>query len=210
MRTTEYGRVYSYRRKNPDAALCTDIGEIIHYMGCRGSADITDGVTALARKAAKIIDSSALPKGCFSLYAAVPGENGVNIGGVYFPSCDLAVHLDGCTDAFLAAVTLGAAVDREITKASATDIALAHALDCAACAAVEAFADEMCGDFAEMFPGMRLTERFSPGYGDLPLEYQPKITEMLGAVRTIGVGVNGSLLLSPSKSVTAIVGLAKK
>ena len=209
MRTTEYGRVYSYRRKNPDAALCTDIGEIIRYMGCRGRAEITDEVTALARKAAKIIDSSALPKGCFAFYAAVPGENGVNIGGVYFPSRDLAEYLDGCTEAVILALTLGALTDREITKASATDIALAHALDCAACAAAEAFADEMCADMAAKLSPKRLTERFSPGYGDLPLEYQPTVVEMLGAGRMLGVGVNGSLLLSPSKSVTAIVGVGK-
>ena len=204
---TEYKSVYRYLRKRNAGNLCTDIEEIKRYMGCRGRAPVTEDVTSLAKRAAAVIDSTSCPKGCFVLCGAVPEKDGVNIGGTFFASSDLAEHLDGCRDAILLAVTLGTPPDREIKRASATDISLAYALDCAACAAIERFADELCESVASEFVGRSLTERFSPGYGDLPLEYQPTIAEILGAGKLIGVGVNDSLLLSPSKSVTAIVGI---
>ena len=49
--------------------------------------------------------------------------------------------------------------------------------------------------------------RFSPGYGDLPLTAQREMFRMLECEKRIGVYLNESLLMSPSKSVTAIVGL---
>lgn len=203
----EYNSVYRYLRRRNERRLCTDIEEIKRYMGCRGRAPVTEDITALAERAAAVIDSTSSPKGCFMLCGASPEKDGVKIGDEFFASCDLAFHLDGCRDAILLAVTLGAATDREIKKASATDISLAYALDCAACAAIERFADELCDSVAAELVGRGLTERFSPGYGDLSLEYQPTIAEILGAGKLIGVGVNDSLLLSPSKSVTAIVGI---
>ena len=52
-----------------------------------------------------------------------------------------------------------------------------------------------------------LPPRFSPGYGDLPLSLQRDIFRVLDCPRKIGLTLNESLLMSPSKSVTAIVGL---
>ena len=52
-----------------------------------------------------------------------------------------------------------------------------------------------------------LEPRFSPGYGDLPLSAQKNIFAVLDPERRIGLTLNSSLLMSPSKSVTAFVGL---
>jgi len=54
-----------------------------------------------------------------------------------------------------------------------------------------------------------LTSRFSPGYRDLPLTLQREIFTLLEPSRRIGLSLNASLLMSPSKSVTAIVGITK-
>ena len=48
---------------------------------------------------------------------------------------------------------------------------------------------------------------FSPGYGDLPLDLQREIFAALDCPKRIGVSLNESLLMSPSKSVSAIIGL---
>ena len=50
--------------------------------------------------------------------------------------------------------------------------------------------------------------RFSPGYGDLSLEMQRDIFRVLDCPRKIGLTLNESLLMSPSKSVTAIIGIS--
>ena len=49
--------------------------------------------------------------------------------------------------------------------------------------------------------------RFSAGYGDFPLSAQKEIFGMLDCARQIGLTLNDSLLMSPTKSVTSIVGL---
>lgn len=50
--------------------------------------------------------------------------------------------------------------------------------------------------------------RFSPGYGDLPLSLQPAMLRLTGADRMLGVQAGPSFLMTPMKSVTAVVGLA--
>ena len=55
--------------------------------------------------------------------------------------------------------------------------------------------------------GHELGTRFSPGYGDLPLELQKDIFAALDCPKQIGVSLNDSMLMSPSKSVSAIIGL---
>ena len=63
---------------------------------------------------------------------------------------------------------------------------------------------------AVRFPGLYLTDRFSPGYGDLPLSLQPGICAVLDAERRVGIHVTPSFLMNPSKSVTAVIGLSDK
>lgn len=53
-----------------------------------------------------------------------------------------------------------------------------------------------------------MTWRFSPGYGDLPLETQRELVRVLDTHRKIGVSLTGSCLMMPSKSVTAILGIS--
>ncbi len=50
----------------------------------------------------------------------------------------------------------------------------------------------------------RLLPRRSPGYDELPLALSREIIETLDATRRIGVALTDSLLLVPSKSVTAV------
>ena len=56
--------------------------------------------------------------------------------------------------------------------------------------------------------GIFVTPRFSPGYGDLNINVQRDIFTHLDLSRKIGVTLNESLIISPSKSVTAIIGLS--
>ena len=56
--------------------------------------------------------------------------------------------------------------------------------------------------------GRFLTDRFSPGYGDLPLTAQRQLCEALDTGRRIGLSLSPSLLMIPGKSVTAILGIS--
>ena len=86
----------------------------------------------------------------------------------------------------------------------------ALALDCCASAAVEELCDQIELELQGKFPGCFFPYRFSPGYGDLPLEVQGELLHLLDAPRRVGLCANESSLLTPRKSVTAILGISEK
>jgi cobalamin-dependent methionine synthase I len=49
--------------------------------------------------------------------------------------------------------------------------------------------------------------RFSPGYADLPLSFTEEILRLTNAKRLMGITLSDTFLATPSKTVTAIIGL---
>ena len=115
-----------------------------------------------------------------------------------------------CDQAVLLACTLGTKFDAMVRSAQVRDMARAVILDACGSALVEQGCDEAERDIAARFPGLYLTDRFSPGYGDLPLSLQPGLCAVLDAERRVGIHVTSSFLMNPGKSVTAVIGLADK
>lgn len=115
-----------------------------------------------------------------------------------------------CHRAALLACTLGARFDLALTAVQARDMARAVILDACGSALVEQGCDEAEKELSARFPGRYLTDRFSPGYGDLPLELQRDICAVLDTPRRLGLHVTESLLLNPVKSVTAVIGLSDR
>lgn len=62
---------------------------------------------------------------------------------------------------------------------------------------------------AELAPGESLVARYSPGYADFPLSAQRELLALLDAPRKVGVSLTDSLLMVPSKSVSAVIGVRK-
>lgn len=116
--------------------------------------------------------------------------------------------LAGCDRAVLLACTLGARFDAKLLAIQARDMAKAVIYDALGSAFVEAGCDQAERDIAARFPDLFLTDRFSPGYGDLPLDIQPTLCAALDTGRRLGVTVTPSLLMNPVKSVTAVIGLS--
>ena len=56
--------------------------------------------------------------------------------------------------------------------------------------------------------GKYLTGRFSPGYGDWDIAVQPLVANALDTVRRAGLCVTDTNLMTPRKSVTAILGVS--
>lgn len=116
--------------------------------------------------------------------------------------------LAGCDRAALLICTLGAPFDALLRAWQARDMAMALLIDACGSAFVEAGCDAAECAIASAHPALFLTDRFSPGYGDLPLTLQRPILRALDAGRRVGVTLTGSCLMNPCKSVTAIIGLA--
>ena len=73
---------------------------------------------------------------------------------------------------------------------------------------VEAGCNAAEREIAAKLPGKYLTDRFSPGYGDLPLDVQGALLALTDAPRRLGITLNESNLMNPVKSVTAVIGLS--
>lgn len=128
-------------------------------------------------------------------------KNTVDFGFVSVRSENLAKNLDGCRNAVIFAATVGVAPDRFIAKYSALSPARALMFQAIGAERIEALCDTVSSEYENSVP------RFSPGYGDLPLDFQKKIFSLLDCPKNIGLTLNESLLMSPTKSVTAIIGL---
>ncbi len=125
-------------------------------------------------------------------------------------SADLSKNLDGCFQAVLFGATIGIELDRRIAKYGLVSPTKALFFQALGAERIEALCDVFCNDIAASHPEMAPRPRFSPGYGDLPLEFQQSLFRVLDAPRQIGLTLNESLQMSPSKSVTAILGLTRK
>ena len=113
----------------------------------------------------------------------------------------LQKNLCGSSRIVLFAATLGVAPDRMSQKYSQVSPIKSLFAESIGAERVEALCDTFCKQFSGSRP------RFSPGYGDLPLELQRDVIRVLDAGRKIGLTLNESLLMTPAKSVTAIVGI---
>ena len=111
----------------------------------------------------------------------------------------------------LIAATLGLEVDRQISRYQKLDMLDAMILD--SCASV--LIDKLCDDAEqEIIQTLKeneyLTMRFSPGYGDVPLELSGEILDILSAQRRIGLTLTKTHMLLPTKSITALIGISNQ
>lgn len=172
--------------------------EIWRYAGLKGEPDAQ--LKALLKAVIADLDGKLSYRVCYRRMDKLP------IGG---DSKDLAKCLRGCDEVVIFAATIGLELDRYIAKylrTSATRALLAQAYGAER---IERLCDAFCNEIREQIcaEGKYSTTRFSPGYGDLPLEAQTELFALLDCGRKIGVSLNESLLMTPSKSVTAIFGI---
>ncbi len=113
-------------------------------------------------------------------------------------------NLQGCREAFVFAVTTGLRVDRELSALSVTSPADRFVLDALSSAAVDAFCQKVADGLSA---GLSCAPRFSPGYGDLSLMLQQPLLQRLGASERLGITLSAAYLMTPVKSITAIMGI---
>ena len=131
-----------------------------------------------------------------------------DIGGIRVKSQSLAKSFMGAKRAVVFVATVGLEVDRLVHRYERVAIAKAHMINSLAVERVEALCDEFCLYLKnEISNAFSLTKRFSAGYGDLPLDTQRDVFSLLTPERLIGVSLNDSLMMSPTKSVSAIIGI---
>lgn len=131
----------------------------------------------------------------------------LSLGDIALGGNAIKKHLKGCRELAIMGVTIGAGVDRLIRQSQIRDMAEAVILDCGASVLTEQICDSFEARIREETQGY-LTGRYSPGYGDLPIETQDVLVRILDGPRKIGLTVNQNHIMIPKKSVTAILGIA--
>ncbi len=124
----------------------------------------------------------------------------------------LKKNLLGCDRAVLFAATIGSGIDRLIRRFEKADPKMGLLLQGLGAERVESLCDAFNEEVKEVSKetGRETRMRFSPGYGDLPIEVQKVFLPLLDAERRLGITLSESCLMAPSKSVTAIIGVASK
>ena len=161
--------------------------EVLRYLGYKAEKQILD--KSLDELVDSIIEESKTliePKFIFNKYEIEVKEDGVHFKGNR--------------------------IEQKIKLYEKISMTKALILDSCATTAVEEICDVIEEEIKKEAEekGLSITFRYSPGYGDLPLEVQRDLVNTIGAEKRIGLTVSSHYLLFPWKSVTAIIGFVPK
>ena len=185
--------------------------EILKYLGFRGQA-ISKELDDQIRRCMEETKKCCVPRLVYGIFSLREHEKGVFAGSLFLEGGDIKSLLKESDRAVLLAATAGSEISGHIAKVQVADKGSALIMDACASAAVENVCNNFEADLKEELKknSLYLTDRFSPGYGDLPLSLQKDFCAVLNTQRRIGLTVTDNFLMIPQKSVTAIMGISKK
>lgn len=188
-----------------------DSSEVLRYMGYRNQ-EIDSDLRKRIDKCRELILKEAEPRYISEYHEIEEVEDYIRIkdSHLILKGADIKTHLSNCKRVVLIAATLGNNIDKLIKLKGRTTLEEAIILDAAATTLIEEFCDfieekismEVSGE------GKSITFRYSPGYGDLPIETQKSFVSTVSAYSKIGLSVSENSILIPRKSVTAIIGIS--
>ena len=181
-----------------------DRDEFLRYLGWNGQENDDTFLQKLDEAAKKFL-AAATPKSVVRRFDLTKEFELAGTGFV-LQGQDIRNHLSGCRQVYLMAATVGQGTEKAVSLAQKKSAHEALLLDTAASCAIESYCDDICEDLQRDCPTL-LTPRFSCGYGDFPLEAQREICAILRTDSQIGLCCDESYLLTPRKSVTALVGI---
>ncbi|MGN1318842.1 MAG: hypothetical protein ACI4VF_07460 [Lachnospirales bacterium] len=184
--------------------------EALRYMGYNNNMDI-ENILPIIDECEKKLLNAIKPRFIYKVCDINVKEDCIELKNspIKFHSNDILCHLEGCSKAVFLACTLSSGADRLISEYQVKDMSKAIIADCMASAAIEQVCDICEVDIKKHIGSFYMTWRFSPGYGDLSIEYQKDFIAITDAERKIGLTLNSGNILIPRKSVTAIIGLSE-
>lgn len=184
--------------------------EAIRYMGY-GQNKPDEAMQSVIDECEKKLLAVIDPKFVYKIFGLEFSDDGIAIVGtsLVLKGNSIKDHLKGCEKCVLYCATLSQGADKEIRMLEAVDMTKAMITDCLASAGIEQVCDEVDKIIKDVAGEYNQTWRYSPGYGDLPIEIQTDFLQVLDAPKRIGLNTTASNILTPRKSVTAIIGLSK-
>lgn len=184
--------------------------EVLRYLGYK-SQRMDEKINDLIEECILEIKETAEVKYIYNYFQITGREPHITLekGLIELPGKGIRRHLKNSEECVLMGVTLGNLVDTKIRYYEKIDMTKALILDACATAFVEEVCHRVCCIIGkeDKTRGKSLSYRFSPGYGDLPLDIQKSFLSVLDAEKRIGLTASSNNILLPRKSVTAIVGI---
>lgn len=178
--------------------------EILKNLQYRGS-EIPQDIDNLISQAIEELKKTAKPKyKHMEMEKDFEGWQNILIGK------DVADLLDSSERIILMAVTLGNEIEMLIRRYSYSNLVYSVILDATAGAGVESLANDINIELEKIYKPYYLTDRFSPGYGDLPISVQNNFLKLINAEKDLGIKTSESGIMIPRKSITAIIGISEK
>lgn len=176
--------------------------EMLRYARCGDGV----GVEKEAEQAQRLVDDLIRPAAAAVVFDIKRDGEKIFVADTELEGKSIKKLLAPCNKCVVMAITVGFELDMKIAALGSSSPALSLLADAAASSAVEDACDACC-ESIESELGVKLTPRFSPGYGDLPMNIQPALLTLTNARRDLGLTVGAGCMLSPIKSVTAIAGI---
>lgn len=201
--------IFVNRYSNDDPRFVLNKKEVQRYAGYfRPDSEFDEELDKLLYQAIDEVKSKLTYKVCYRRME-LKWENGKPVLPFATDSKDLPVFLKGSDEIVLFAATIGLEIDRTIARYQRISPTKALLLQAYGAERVECLCDVFCSEILEEVKkdGKNCTSRYSPGYGDLSLDKQVDFFKLLDCNRQIGISLNESLLMTPSKSVTALFGI---
>lgn len=154
-------------------------------------------------------------KGIYSVFgiSAGAGRGPISVNGtaIELSGSDVRSRLFGARAVVIGAVTLGLSSENWLRRQKARSLSSYMLADAAASALVESAAEALERTARDDLgtSGWCLGPRFSPGYGDLPIDIQGPILDSLDAERQLGIRLTEEHLMIPAKSITFISGVSE-
>ena len=186
-----------------------DKSEVLRYCGYRRGVELTELTDEMIRDGMETTNRLARIRSYWRLFDIEKCEEGVALKGtdVVFKGQGISRHLMWDKQVVLMCITIGPEFDREVKRVMLDDAARGMILNACGAALVEKATDELQKEIDRQLPSGHTGDRYSPGYGDFPIEQQTDFVKLLDMTRTAGIRLNSSYLMNPEKSVTAVAGI---
>ena len=181
--------------------------EILRYMGHKGEADTR--LQTLISSCMEKLAAVCVPRHVVKQLPCTVASDYVTIDTLEIKSTSLAIHLGNCAQVYIFAATLGADVDRLILQRTKIDSTEALCIQACSAAHIENYCSSIEHELAgtNKSKGLYLRPRFSPGYGDFDIACQTNLLYALQAQKHIGLSETKNHMLTPLKSITAVIGI---
>ncbi|WP_305303067.1 vitamin B12 dependent-methionine synthase activation domain-containing protein [Romboutsia ilealis] len=193
-----------------------DKKEVLRYLEYNGQ-HIDEKLDYIIDECIKITKEKINPRYTLGVYSILKEkiDNSYQIkfkdSNISIKSKDLCKLLDSCRQCIVLSATLGIDIEKQIKINSYSNLTKSIIIDACATTAIEEFCDILQSNIEEKLrkEGKYITNRYSPGYGDLPIHINEDIINLLNTSKKIGLTITKDKIMIPRKSVIAIIGITE-